>query len=489
MILLITSAILFAISTFGNNLALNAIECLVAIFLLVLSINKIKTKLCYRLFVWGVTAHLVACYWLTDTLVLFGGFPYPLALSLFILFCIVSSIQLVLCGLLYKVFQRQTFLQKTLLAFPLAWALTEQFIPRLFPWHLALPLISWNTFSATASVLPLSVLSFIILWWFEILRIMLKRLSIGSRALHIERLNRSSLKIPEKSLIAISCLSFIAINGFGYWHNLQITNKIDASDKLNIAVIQANLDINGTKPIIPTYQHLIQEAKNLDAELLILPESAINTWMRETRNNYNDDWEIDTELIKRFNISTDTAFIFGGASFRDMDFQNEMYFNSVFGFDYNIEFAGLYHKKILMPFGEYLPYEKTFPSLRSFSPQSGNLDKGVIDIPIKIKVDDKRTISVGILICYEDLIPSLAKTMKNNGADILVNFTNDVWYGESVAQSQHNLLAMWRTVETGKYLVRATNTGLSSIISPLGKIDASIKPFQEGVLVYKVPLI
>jgi apolipoprotein N-acyltransferase len=89
---------------------------------------------------------------------------------------------------------------------------------------------------------------------------------------------------------------------------------------------------------------------------------------------------------------------------------------------------------------------------------------------------------VGILICYEAILPFAARMYKKRSAELLVSITNDAWFGTTSAPFQHFSMAIFRAVETRLYLVRAANTGISGIIDPTGKIIAKTNIFQQDVL-------
>ncbi len=135
-------------------------------------------------------------------------------------------------------------------------------------------------------------------------------------------------------------------------------------------------------------------------------------------------------------------------------------------------FAGKHH---LVPFGEYIPEWIPFlhtlvPEIADFKPAK---DTGVIQA---------RGISYGSLICYESLFPEEARARVLNGAEVLVNVTNDAWYGTTPAAWQHFQAARMRAVETGRYVLRAANTGVTAIIQPGGVVH-SVKPWwTETVL-------
>jgi apolipoprotein N-acyltransferase len=142
---------------------------------------------------------------------------------------------------------------------------------------------------------------------------------------------------------------------------------------------------------------------------------------------------------------------------------------------------GRYDKQHLLAFGEYIPLQRYLPFLRHISPTISNLTPGaggIVTLP--------NGVSLGPLICYEDIIPHLARQAVQQGAQVLVNLTNDVWFGDTRAPYQHRALAAWRAVENRVYLVRVTNTGLTSIIDALGREQVALPIFQADTLVHTI---
>jgi len=101
-------------------------------------------------------------------------------------------------------------------------------------------------------------------------------------------------------------------------------------------------------------------------------------------------------------------------------------------------------------------------------------------------VDGRR---IGAFICYEAIFPDLVRQFTREGADLLVNVTNDAWYGRTSAPHQHLAMAAFRAVENGKYLVRAANTGISAVVDPRGRVLESTPLFEPAALVRDVPLV
>ena len=134
-----------------------------------------------------------------------------------------------------------------------------------------------------------------------------------------------------------------------------------------------------------------------------------------------------------------------------------------------------------MPFGEYVPFKKWLPFLGKIVAQVGDFHAGP---PGGILTYGDRRI--GPLICYDGIFPELARAAVDNGADLLVNLTNDAWYGRTSAPYQHLVQYVFRAVETRRSLIRATNTGISAFILPSGKIENATGLFENAVRVQSV---
>jgi apolipoprotein N-acyltransferase len=98
-------------------------------------------------------------------------------------------------------------------------------------------------------------------------------------------------------------------------------------------------------------------------------------------------------------------------------------------------------------------------------------------------------LKVAPLICYEDIVPWLARKATRQGAVLLVNLTYDTWFGQTAAPFQHHLIAAFRAIENRRFLVRATNSGYSAVVDPLGKTIARIPAFSEGTVTASVSLL
>lgn len=145
--------------------------------------------------------------------------------------------------------------------------------------------------------------------------------------------------------------------------------------------------------------------------------------------------------------------------------------------------AGEYAKHRLVPFGEYFPFQDQLPWLyqpflekaglpwlRSAFPGEGPIPVGALGT------------RYGVLICYESVFPAVARGLARAGAEVLVLVTNDAWFGTTWGRAQHFALGRLRTVETGRWMLRAGNDGVTAIVDPRGRVTTSIPPGGTGAL-------
>jgi apolipoprotein N-acyltransferase len=150
---------------------------------------------------------------------------------------------------------------------------------------------------------------------------------------------------------------------------------------------------------------------------------------------------------------------------------------------------GTYEKQVLLPFGEYIPCGDIFPWLNAWSPYVSRFWPGESAEPLPF---GKHLLSVNI--CYEDLFPGQIRSLMRGGGqnrtpDALFNLTNDSWYGNTIEPKQHLVLASFRAIEQRRSLVRATNTGLSAFVDPVGRIVTCSGLWTREALVDRIPMM
>jgi len=217
---------------------------------------------------------------------------------------------------------------------------------------------------------------------------------------------------------------------------------------------------------LETYRKLVLQS---EARLIILPETAIPLLRQNMPQHY-------LEILREHAQKNKGDILIGG-----FEKEQGQYFNSVFSL--GTAESQSYRKNHLVPFGEFIPLR----------PALGWLINGVLNIPMSdlarggarqpvLQVAGQR---VAIDICYEDVFgEEIIRYLPE--ATLLVNVTNDAWYGKSNAAMQHNQIAQMRTLESGRMMLRATNTGVTSIIRRDGTVQAMLPQHEEGVLIGQV---
>ena len=155
------------------------------------------------------------------------------------------------------------------------------------------------------------------------------------------------------------------------------------------------------------------------------------------------------------------------------------FYNSFSVYDNKLNLIDFYYKINLVPFGEFLPFENVLKKigLKSLTNNYQSFTKGNIREFINI---DKKNFSIKILplICYEIIYSG--KLFDNPNFDLIVNISEDGWFGNSIGPKQHFAHSIFRAIESGKYIVRSANNGIASIINPLGIIEQSVNFGQSG---------
>jgi len=137
-----------------------------------------------------------------------------------------------------------------------------------------------------------------------------------------------------------------------------------------------------------------------------------------------------------------------------------------------------YHKRYLVPVVERVPFlnPRWFSKLRFF----GGFGRGGDQAPYALPFG-----KVGVLICYESIFPSVSREYRRAGASLIVNITNDAWFGRSLAPWQHEAHLALRAIEDRVGIVRAANTGISGYIDPLGRVHGATDLFTPAARVYE----
>jgi apolipoprotein N-acyltransferase len=133
-----------------------------------------------------------------------------------------------------------------------------------------------------------------------------------------------------------------------------------------------------------------------------------------------------------------------------------------------------------VPFGEFIPLDKTFPILQKLAPTGVSCMPGKAPSVMKLTRANGDTLHIGALICFEDTIPDLSRHAVRAGARILALVTNDAWFNGSIEPVQHLNQAVFRCIETGVPMVRCANSGVSATVDPVGRTGALTSNDQQA---------
>jgi apolipoprotein N-acyltransferase len=216
-----------------------------------------------------------------------------------------------------------------------------------------------------------------------------------------------------------------------------------------------------------TYLELSREALRGGSDLVLWPESALPFYL--------DHHPSIQQVLSRLASEGDACLLIGG------DYRSPSpplrYYNSAYFFTPSGSGWERYDKTHLVPFGEYTPLKKFLPFVSAVVPWEEDFSAGeeliLFNLP-RSSDGGSGALRLGTLICFEDIFPGLVREMVLQGAGLLVNLTNDAWYGRTIAPFQHAYASLFRAVENRIYLARATNTGYSCIIDPYGRIVGEV---------------
>jgi apolipoprotein N-acyltransferase len=413
----------------------------------------------------GTVAHLIGFHWLIYTINVFGGFPYPISSLVFLLYAILQGGQMAIFAFLVR---RFGFGPLQILP-AVFWVALEFWFPLLFPWYLANSQVSFLLFIQNADLVGPYGASFLLMWFN----------ASAYRLVCAAKEERRSHLPAFAYCIMVTLVSLI----YGYQRLGAVGEEIAAARKLPVAAVQGNIDID-LKWNPSLIKQNLEKHKDLTRQLdgvplVIWPESAVELWLPDELQYLPDD------LMPPLK-SEQSYFIFGAKSFRGKPgTANFMAFNTAFFTDAAGRVSARYHKQVLLAFGEYLPFAKVL-SLLPAMPLADGFTAG--NGPVAFEMPGG--IRIGSLICYEDLMPDLSGNfVKATGANLLVNLTNDAWYGKSVGPWQHARLAQSRAIETRRSLLRVTNTGVTSLVNAKGELVESLPMFVPEVMKAEVDIL
>ncbi|MBL4762907.1 MAG: apolipoprotein N-acyltransferase [Gammaproteobacteria bacterium] len=408
----------------------------------------------------GVGFFAFGLYWVYYSLHVFGHAPLLLAIGLTVLLVFYLAIFIAAVGWVQqRWFSTSSALVRLTLVTPSLWILFEWLRGTLLTglsWlSLGYGLID-SPLAGMATVVGVYGLSFVGLC------------ATGLVVVAITEKNRQRYI----SIAGLAALIFIAFMvGRVHWSEA-------VGEKISVALVQGNTDqktkwhLEQRRSILQSYLDASENYWSQD--LIIWPETAMPAYAYQLEDSL-------FEQLQEKAMRTNTDLLTGVLSY---DFESQQVFNSMRLFAANSA-AGqaVYHKRHLVPFGEYMPFRTLLLFLKQFIqiPMS-DMSPGERQQPLLVVGG----YPVAVSICFEDVFgEELIDFLPQ--ANFLVNASNDAWFGDTLAPHQHLEIARMRALETGRYMLRATSTGITAIIDDKGRIVSRAPQFEQAVLTGQIP--
>jgi apolipoprotein N-acyltransferase len=408
----------------------------------------------------GIAAYGGIIYWINIVVTRYGNLPF--AVSFIVFMILVTYLALYVAVLMFFVRKGEEKGIPLLLSFPVIWVGLEylrSFFLTGFPWaslgysqYRVLPLIQIADITGVYGLSFLVALANIAVY--QVIK------SMAGRERNIR---------PGRS-VAFFLLLFTATMVYG----IERMDRPVTGTPVKVSLIQGNIDQSVKwdpafqETTLSIYEKLSRRAGSSKPDLVVWPESAVPFFFQENT--------ADSLKIEKLAEALDSWMIVGSPAY-DNEEGNIKYRNSAYLISPRGVVAGRSDKIHLVPFGEYVPLAKMLPFVHKLVVGVGDFSPGEATAPLST---DKG--KIGVLVCFEGIFPELSRDYVREGSRLLVNITNDAWYGRSSAPYQHLSMTVFRAVENRVPLIRAANTGISAIINSNGRIISRTPLFREAFL-------
>jgi apolipoprotein N-acyltransferase len=396
----------------------------------------------------GFTMTMLGFYWLLELLQTFSGFGTPLCLLFTAILCAYQAGRIALMGWLHARITQRGYPGS--LAFALAFAASEQAFPLMFPW----------SYAATVHQVPalnqLAELGGPILVALPIVatNIAVAELVMARRAGRTVNVRRLALLAAAPILSAI----------YGAVRIPMVDATTAAAPKGRVGLVQANMSLQGKRQ---NKGEGLRRHLRLTRQLTDQGPLDLVVWSETSVMSAMEEESLTDAVPNRFAADLGVPALFGAVIVKRVDDARDyVLYNSALLSDKQGQVVGRFDKQKLVLFSESMPFGEELPILYEWSPNSGKFVPGKRYDPLSFGEHQIATI-----ICYEDIIPSFVNRIVNNGnPDLLANLTNDAWFGDTTEPWIHLALSTMRAIEHRRYFVRSTNSGVSAIIDPVGRV-------------------
>lgn len=412
----------------------------------------------------GGTMNVFGFFWLQKMLQTFSGFPAPVCFLFVLIVCAYQGGRIGLLGWLYGRASARGW--PAPLVFAGAFAASELLYPLLFPWYYAATVHQVPALTQLADVGgPILV------------GLVLVAVNLAVAEPVLARLERRKMAVSVLGTGAVTLAFALCYAGLRIG---AVDATTQAAPGATVGVVQANMGLLEKRNSIDEglRRHLdLSYGLKTDQHVDFVVWSETSA-MRPVRGDRYKD-ELRAGVARRIGEPA----IFGAVVVdRVEDERQYVFHNTAVASDAMGAITGRYDKQYLLAFGEYLPFGETLPILYKWSPNSGHFTPGTSLEPLMLDVAGNAH-PVTVLICYEDILPEFTNdAVRHADPELLVNMTNDAWFGDTSEPWEHLALAQLRAVEHRRFLVRGTNSGVSAVVDPVGRVLAHTGTFKEDVI-------
>jgi len=462
----------------------------------------LRSKSARGAFWWGLLCGTIintgGYYWIGHMLETFGGFPAWLAMLGTLLHGLSIGMVWALWAWLLNRLQATTSLPIEWSA-PLVMVAVEYAVPRVFPAYMGNSQFAFPLVMQIVDILGVTAVTFL-----------LYRVNANLYTWALAW-REGTAKPVRATVITAALLGATFIYGGIRIH--QIDAQAAEAPKLRVGLVEGDVGIFQVETRERIADHLLiqqalsAQAEAAGAELIIWPESAyrygylpragarfpVSTrpLVAHAKDDVGASHHDRAAPIRGFA----TPLLFGSTSVEHQSAPRwkgdgmVRPYNSAWLLDRDGRIAGRYDKVYLLVFGEYVPFAKTFPWIYDLVPAAGALEQGERLEVISADLWGKGPVRLGVLICYEGLLPGFASSIADGKPHLLVNITNDDWFGNTAERYLHLILTIPRAIEHRVPFVRSTLTGVSAVVDPVGRLVQMTKPTDPEFLVWDAPLM
>lgn len=407
----------------------------------------------------GCAAYAGILYWINIVMMSYGKLHWSVS---GVLYLVLAGYLALYPGLVLWLARRLEIRRISLLcSFPLLWVggeLIRSYVLTGFPWanlgysqYRTLPLIQISDLTGVYGVSFLVAFANVIFY----------RIWVSMR--------HRGAPYPVRGLVVMLALLTATLV-----YGVTALTKVEQGTPQRVLMVQGNIpqdvkwDPAFQESTVQTYERLTRKGCRSAGTLVVWPESALPFYLQGE--------PAYAARVKALAAELKSCLVTGSPA---LEKEGDMvrYLNSAFLISPEGAVAGRSDKLHLVPFGEYVPLASLFPFVNKLVAGIGDFSPGKAALPLETGAG-----KIGVLVCFEGIFPEVARAYVRGGAGMLVNITNDAWFGRSSAPYQHLSMTVFRAVENRVPLVRAANSGISSVIDSKGHIRGMTPLFEEATL-------